>query len=248
MLRKILSMLAIIVGMSAYSQGQTYKIGDYYDDGNGVKGYVFEVSGDGHHGKIYGYPRASGRLISLGSKEMIEAGIPEMRNAGGEIMPALMSADLIWAEATSRTDGQANSDKILGKLKEVQSKYGFKYMSGISEVYADLDSRRKLTDNGWYIPAIDELKSLYAAVAQDDFLELMKADFLNNREVRGMSTEQYWKDFVRIPPTAYIWSSTQLNPADKGESNMLVLNLADGHTLYYSPSDFKFWEIFIHKF
>ena len=245
-------MLAIIVGMSAYSQEQTYKIGDYYRDDNlGVYGFVFEVSDDGQHGKIYGDPKTGGYLISLTYDEMVKAGIPGKRSVDGEILPGEMTAELIWADATSETDGQANTKKILRKLKEVQSKYGFSSLSEISPVYFDLEGKRRLwRDWFWYIPAIDELKSLYAAMAQDDFLELMKADYFKRMAELGYdetTIEKGWEN-VRIPPAALIWSSTQLNPAKYGDDNCLVLNMADGQTLCYPTDTFEFWAIFIHEF
>ena len=250
-------MLAIIVGMSAFPQEKTYKIGDYYrDEDTGVFGYVFEVSDDGQHGKIYGSPKTGGYLISLTYDDMVKAGIPGKKSVDGEILPSQMTAELIWADATSDTDGQANTKKILRKLKEVQSKYGFSSLSEISPVYFALDNKRKAywrdfgRDFGWYIPAIDELKSLYAAMAQDDFLELMKAHYFKWMAEQSWPDEiieKGWKN-VRISPAALIWSSTQLNPAKYGDDNCLVMNMADGQTLCYPTDTFEFWAIFIHKF
>lgn len=196
--------------MTSAAQDKTYKIGDYYDDGNGLRGYVFEVSDNGKHGKIVGVPiRNSGKLLEPRYEELIKAGIPEMRNKDGHPMPHDMKLDLLWVDATSGTDGYSNTRKLWNKWQELKSKYNFdrRYLSDIE---SSLENRTRIDPfHEWYLPAIKELESLYAAVAQDDLDQLVKNDFITSDHFGNVGDrESYWKNYLKIPQ-GFFWSSTQ---------------------------------------
>lgn len=239
--------------MTSFAQDKTYKIGDYYDDGNGVLGYVFEVSDNGRHGKIVGIPiRRGTSLLEASYTELIKAGVPELRNEDGETL----RRKLLWVNATSETDGMENTKKLYRAWGDLLSKYNFTGRRSLSEIQSSLEqSSLETTDsfdnqnmfNGWYLPAIDELESFYASVAQDDLNQLIKNDILNTGHLGnvGSDREKYWKDFMKIP-MGFFWSSTQ--STDKDYSRWLVLDMSDGQCFYSVDSNFRYWYILIHKF
>ena len=101
-----------------------YEIGDYYNE-NGKEGVVFEVSADGHHGKIVSLYVVERRWCT---KEQYDR----------EIVVG----------ASSMTDGKANTDKVMARSD--------------SDVYPAFEWCRSKGQD-WYLPAKDELESIYAA-------------------------------------------------------------------------------------
>lgn len=254
MTRIFLTIVAVGIALLASAEDKVYKIGDFYNDGNGVTGYVFEVSNDGKHGKIVAYPiREGGELFKPSYNELVKAGVPERRNQDGEPMYLDMPLKTIWCDATSKTDGAANTAKLLNKFKELKTKYRFdrKYLSDIEEqIYQQNSYTSSGTDNiGWYIPAIKELESFYAAVAQDNLNQLIKQDCLNNNNLGNVGNrETYWNNFLKIPQ-GFFWSSTQ-NPNDTGKSSDAMwvnLDIRDGVEYEWYPNE-NYWCILIHKF
>ena len=100
---------------------KTYRVGDYYDDGK-KQGVVFEVTGDGKHGKIVSLTESTERLewTSDENEEERLIGADDMHN-GSNNMAKVMQIDG-WRE-----------------------KYpAFAWCADLGE--------------GWYLPAIEELK------------------------------------------------------------------------------------------
>jgi hypothetical protein len=71
------------------SPSQTYKVGDYYDDGR-MKGVVFDVTADGKHGKI---------VSLIESKIELEWAVTEVKD--------------LFIKANNRTDGSNNMAKVM---------------------------------------------------------------------------------------------------------------------------------------
>ena len=255
----IISLLAIMFILDTSAQNKTYKIGDYYNDGKGISGYVFEVSDNGEHGKIVGIPiRRGTSLLSVGYERLVNHGVPELRCQDGNPMSLTLPLRLLWVNATSESDGMENTKKLYKGWCDLRTKYKFD-LSSLSEIPYALSDKRGATDgadysndadmfNGWYLPAIDELTSFYGAVAQDNLNQLIKNDILNTNHIGnvGSDREQYWKNFMKIP-MGFFWSSTQL--PNKDYSRWLVLDLRDGQCYGFDVDpDYRYWYILIHKF
>lgn len=104
-------------------ESKTYRVGDYYDDGI-KQGVVFEVWDDGKHGKIVSLEQSEEKLLWC-------TGVQYNRH--------------IDVKASSSTDGQVNTDKVM-KRKDKDEYPAFKWCRSCGEE--------------WYLPAIDELKLL----------------------------------------------------------------------------------------
>ncbi len=102
-------------------EAQTYKIGDYYNDGT-KEGVVFDVWDGGKHGKI----------VSLEQKQL-------------QWCTYVQYDKEIVVGATSKTDGKANTDKVMARADS-------------AEYPAFVWCRDKGED--WYLPAIEELELL----------------------------------------------------------------------------------------
>lgn len=116
----------------APTPAKTYKVGDYYDDGK-KRGVVFEVTADGQHGKI----------VSL---EQSDSGLQWAvdKNFGTFFNKDNPTKNEI--KATDKYDG-ANNMRIVKQIKEWEEKYpAFAWCDSLGE--------------GWYLPAIEELKTL----------------------------------------------------------------------------------------
>lgn len=235
------------------AQNKTYKIGDYYNDGNGVRGYVFEVSADGRHGKIVQCRlRHGGKLLDAKYPDLIKAGVPEMRYSNGEPAYIGLPVQLLWVGATSKTDGAANTEKLWNRWKELKSKYNFgkTYLSDIEEALKNANYYDALSpwSEKWYIPAIEELNSFYAAVAQEDLNQLIKDDVMNSDHMGEISDkESFWEKFLKIPQGLF-WSSTQLPDSEKQEPLWFVLDMRDGKDCVYNPNGWRYWCILIRRF
>ena len=96
----------------------TYKVGDYYDDGT-KQGVVFYVDATGQHGKIVSLDQVKKQWCSDAQCDKC-----------------------IVVGASSRTDGKANTDKVMSR-------------SDSAEYSAFVWCRAKGKD--WYLPAINEL-------------------------------------------------------------------------------------------
>ncbi len=249
----MLVILMSCISMLAMAQNKTYKIGDYYNDGNGVRGYVFEVSADGRHGKIVQCRlRHGGKLLDAKYPDLIKAGVPEMRYSNGEPAYIGLPVQLLWVGATSKTDGAANTEKLWNRWKELKSKYNFgkTYLSDIEEALKNANYYDALSpwSEKWYIPAIEELNSFYAAVAQEDLNQLIKDDVMNSDHMGEISDkESFWEKFLKIPQGLF-WSSTQLPDSEKQEPLWFVLDMRDGTDCVYEPNGWRYWFILIRRF
>ena len=113
-----------------------YVVGDYYNR-DGLEGFVFEVSEDGRHGKI----------VSLDSVEADwDWGVEE--DWHGDVGAATGG---ITTNATSKTDGKANTDKLMSR----SDSYRFNAAEWC---------RNKGPE--WYLPAISELATLCNSIDQ----------------------------------------------------------------------------------
>lgn len=255
MKKNILLLLMLCISMLALAQDKTYKIGDYYDDGHGVEGYVFEVSADGKHGKIVGRPiRRGGKLLQADYPDLIKAGVPEMIYSNGNPAYLELPAKILWIGATSKTDGAANTEKLWKRWKELKTKYNFgnNYLSDIEEALEWENKQDALSpwSEKWYIPAIEELNSFYAAVAQDDLNQLIKDDILYSDRNGDMSIsvkENVWEAHYKIPQ-GYFWSSTQLPETEKQQPLWFVLDIRDCTSFFDVPNSFRYWCILIRRF
>lgn len=253
MIRLFLSIVAVCITLIASAEDKVYKIGDYYDDGNGVRGYVFEVSADGKHGKIVAVPiRSGGPLFEPSYSELIEAGIPKSRYEHASASD--WRSEIMWCGATSETDGAANTAKLLNKYKELKTKYRFdrRYLGDIDiegRLYQVNGTTNDVDNNSWYIPALKELESFYAAVAQDNLNQLIKTDIINSNHLGNVGDREfYWNNYLKIPQ-GFFWSSTQI-PNDSGRHNATMwinLDMRDGVAYAWYPDE-SYWCILIHRF
>lgn len=102
-------------------KAKIYKVGDYYDDGE-KQGIVFDIWDRGHHGKIVSLDQAE---LPWCTKEQL-------------LQQIVIGAD-------SRSDGKANTDKVMTR-------------SDADQYPAFIWCRNKGKD--WYLPAYDELRVL----------------------------------------------------------------------------------------
>lgn len=110
-----------------------YEIGFYYDDGN-KQGVVFEVSANGRHGKIVSLTESSVPLVWCYGKSKVGSflGLFDKKMSDVEI------------GASSHSDGAFNM-KVVKGIEDWRDQF---------PVFAWCDQ----LGNGWYLPAIDELK------------------------------------------------------------------------------------------
>jgi hypothetical protein len=135
-------------------ESKTYRVGDYYDDGI-KQGVVFEVWDDGKHGKIVSLEQSEEKLLWC---------------------TAVQYNRHIDVKASSSTDGQVNTDKVM-KRKDKDEYPAFKWCRSCGEE--------------WYLPAIDELKLLLnkrVCEAVNKTLERRGAIKLNDR----ITGQGYW--------------------------------------------------------
>jgi hypothetical protein len=135
-------------------ESKTYRVGDYYDDGI-KQGVVFEVWDDGKHGKIVSLEQSEEKLLWC---------------------TAMQYNRHIDVKASSSTDGQVNTDKVM-KRKDKDEYPAFKWCRSCGEE--------------WYLPAIDELKLLLnkrVCEAVNKTLERRGAIKLNDR----ITGQGYW--------------------------------------------------------
>ena len=169
------------------SLSNTYKVGDYYNDGT-KEGVVFEVSADGKHGKIVSMTQSTNELLWSSDKA-------EQKR--------LIGAD-------SEADGAYNMAKVKAVSNWLSKYPSFKWCAELGE--------------GWYLPAIDELKKLIF----DDVVH----DAVNYTLVSKGGVRLY----DRGEPEWY-WSSTEDNYQCEGRffAWYVGMDLGDGDT----PHDFK---------
>ena len=137
--------------------GNTYKVGDYYDDGK-KQGVVFEVTADGKHGKIVSLTESSGIMWSYDNNE-------QKRYIG----------------ADDKYDGANNMAKVM-QIEDWREKYpAFAWCADLGE--------------GWYLPAIEELKK----IALNDAIH----DVVNNT----LATKG--KKLANKGDLIWYWSSTE---------------------------------------
>ena len=104
------------------TQQISYKVGDYYNDGT-KEGVVFYVDATGQHGKIVSISCAHWQTWCTFSQQKKR----------------------VLVGATSKTDGKANTDKVVAR-NDYEAYLSFEYC--------------KSMDDDWYLPAINELELL----------------------------------------------------------------------------------------
>ncbi len=147
----------------APTPAKTYKVGDYYDDGK-KRGVVFEVTADGQHGKI----------VSLESELVLKW-------AANKKFGTILNSKNPSKNRIGTTDkfNGANNMRIVKQIKEWEEKYpAFAWCDSLGE--------------GWYLPAIEELKTLLLK-------ESVKETVNNTLELRGSKLLDFWRH----------WSSTE---------------------------------------
>lgn len=141
-------------------QKAKYAIGDLYDDGE-RRGVVFEVSQDGEHGKI----------VSLAEDKKAWA--------GGNIVDKWIGASVastLKTQANNFFDGAKNLHAIVAFTKWQEKFPAFAWCESLGR--------------GWYLPAIDELKSLMEhSAALNTTLKENEAKELNFDDCYWSSTE-----------------------------------------------------------
>lgn len=164
----------------APTPAKTYKVGDYYDDGK-KRGVVFEVTADGQHGKIVSLEQSDKELNWAVDK-----------NFGTLFNMDNPSKNRIWA--TDKYDG-ANNMRIVKQISGWQVKY---------PAFAWCDSLRE----GWYLPAIEELKTLLLKDVRDvvnKTLELKGATRLYNQNKVWWEAKAYWSS-TESDEEFYAWN------------------------------------------
>ncbi len=161
---------------AAQAAEKTYKVGDYYNDGT-KEGVVFWVDATGKHGKI----------VSLTQTKL------------NWCTKAQYDKEIVVG-ATSKTDGKANTDKVMARAD--------------SREYPAFVWCRNM-GKSWYLPAIDELELLLLNDAVHDAVN-------KTLESRGATIL-----YVR-GSTAWYWSSTE--DAGNPEFCAWIVNMYNGNT------------------
>ena len=205
---------------STPSQTGIYHIGDAIKLGSKT-GIVFSVTDGGRHGKAVSL---SNKVSHWHKDYQIGSGSVGYNNAPTEML------NMFQTGATSMSDGKTNTDKIVRAARAIEAKTGEKL--GKHEMLYDLINNG-LYEEGWYIPAIDELQDIYNAVAQDNLNEALKKNGGN----------RIWKN-------GYI-SSTEYYSSKYDHSFMecYVMWMPNGQQLvYHKNDDLSFLVIYIHAF
>ena len=151
---------------------KTYKVGDYYDDGT-KRGVVFYVSGDGCHGKIVGL-----------DQERLAWCIDRSR-FGKKLFRFGKSTEVVGV-ADSESDGKANTNQMMTWSDEDLPAFVWSRFNG----------------NEWYLPAINELRTL---LCDDSVLDA----------VNGTIAQKGGVKLFTKGDDVYYWSSTEyLNAKD----------------------------------
>ena len=171
-----------------------YGVGDYYNDGV-REGVVFEVSADGRHGKIVSMKQSAKELLWAINERKFGLFKSEAER--------LIGAD-------SETDGAANMAKIR-TISGWEAKYpAFKWCADLGE--------------GWYLPAIDELKTF-------TFNDAVY-DAVNRTLIARGGTKLYDKGEWN-----WYWSSTERDyKFVGGEFCAWIVTMDDGHTSNFGKS------------
>lgn len=169
----------------------TYKVGDYYDDGK-KQGVVFEVSADGKHGKI----------VSLLEGFTLWAVNKEFRTFFNREIPSRKRIG---------SDDKYNGANNMAKVKQIadwREKYrAFAWCADLGE--------------GWYLPAIEELKKF----TLDDVVH----DAVNRTlAVKG-------KELANKGEFMFYWSSTEYD-----DSCAWYVFMFGGYTTSLSKSDLSY--------
>ncbi len=167
-----------------------YAVGDYYNDGV-REGVVFEVSADGRHGKIVSM-KQSAKELQWAIKE---------RKFG---LFKSEAERLIGAD--SERDGAYNMAKVKA-ISGWETKYpAFKWCADLGE--------------GWYLPAIDELKTFT--------LNDVVHDAVNRTLIARGGTQLYDRG-----EHGWYWSSTEENEQIDGNFCAWIVNMYNGYANSY---------------
>lgn len=124
-----------------------YAVGDYFPNADAPEGVVFEINADGTHGKVIslrepqGRPDDSYKCTRWGTIDQwqSEHGVPGM---------------------TSTTDGLTATRQLIN-IRRNDGNFVSDY-SAFNYIYTTCNNNNP--DGDWYMPAIEELKSLFAAI------------------------------------------------------------------------------------
>ena len=134
---------------------KTYKVGDYFDDGE-KQGVVFEVSEDGRHGKIVSLVESE-LSWSIHEERSVEKKIKEVVKkiqigAQEQSEQANQSETILKTMAISESDGMYNQ-RCIEKIADWRTVYpAFAWCADLGE--------------GWYLPAFEEVKKF--VISEDD--------------------------------------------------------------------------------
>ena len=174
---------------------KTYKVGDYYDDGT-KQGVVFCVSGDGLHGKIVG----------LGQEKLpwcID------RTRFGKKLFRFGKSTEVHGVADSESDGKANTNQMMTWSDEDLPAFIWSRFNG----------------QEWYLPAINELRSL---LCDESVLDAV------NRTIAQKGGVKLFKK----GDDAFYWSSTEYM---NGQNGVWSIDMYTG----YSRIINKFDELYV---
>ena len=214
------------------SQTGIYHVGDTIRIGRHLA-IVFSVSEGGRHGKAV-------RIFPLKSIWHENYEIGSIYVGYNKASPEMLN--MFRTGATSMTDGKANTDKIVRAARAIEAKTGEKYgkhiiLLGLLDSSKTADGRyMSMYEQGWYIPAIDELEELYNAAAQDNLDEAYK--------------KVGFGDFRISRFNGYCSSTEFYDPSyDKSFMKYYVMWMPTGQKLVYHKNDnHDFYKVFIHTF
>lgn len=187
--------------LSGKGRNGVYKVGDYYDDGK-KKGVVFEVSADGKHGKI----------VSLAESE--ELSWAKNENFGTFFERDNPAKQFIGAD--DAYNGANNMAKVM-QIADWHNKYPtFAWCADLGE--------------GWYLPAIEELKKFTLDNAVHDALNRTLA--VKGKELANKRELYIFRSY---------WSSTENYKWEESEFCAWRVYMYDS----YASSTFKSYYIFV---
>ena len=170
---------------------KTYKVGDYYDDGK-KQGVVFEVTADGKHGKIVSLTESRRSWAKFGLFDIIPA----------KFSPEHPVRKLIGAD--DKYNGANNMAKVQ-MIEGWREKYpAFAWCADLGE--------------GWYLPAIEELKKF---TIDDAIHDAVNSTLATKGKKLANKGELHW-----------YWSSTE----GSNDSVCLVF-MYDGYTHDFNKSN-----------